>query len=259
MLTPELEESLYSARRDALRRGFGELTIEHLTLILLDNKLVKPFVESESINIAALRDNLLGLIHKKPPPPQKPKDKDKKTLPEPAPEVWCVLLRAQKAYGSVNGMHFLAETFAERRSLAAYHLKKSGIDRISILAHLAKHPSKIAEEASESEGAKGESTFTGTDWVEMARNGELEKPFGRHAEIVQLLNILMRKYKRNPLRCQNPGGKNRIGRQARRWQNRRSARFGAWFWQARTRAGRHADYAGINERYGCRHALSRRL
>ena len=67
MLTPELEESLYSARRDALRRGFGELTIEHLTLILLDNKLVKPFVESESINIAALRDNLLGLIHKKPP------------------------------------------------------------------------------------------------------------------------------------------------------------------------------------------------
>ena len=69
MLTPELEESLYSARRDALRRGFGELTIEHLTLILLDNKLVKPFVESESINIAALRDNLLGLIHKKPPLP----------------------------------------------------------------------------------------------------------------------------------------------------------------------------------------------
>ena len=205
MLTPELEESLYSARRDALRRGFGELTIEHLTLILLDNKLVKPFVESESINIAALRDNLLGLIHKKPPPPQKPKDKDKKTLPEPAPEVWCVLLRAQKAYGSVNGMHFLAETFAERRSLAAYHLKKSGIDRISILAHLAKHPSKIAEEASESEGAKGESTFTGTDWVEMARNGELEKPFGRHAEIVQLLNILMRKYKRNPLLVGKPG------------------------------------------------------
>ncbi|MGI9337657.1 MAG: AAA family ATPase [Gammaproteobacteria bacterium] len=216
MITPELGDSLYAARRDAMRRGFAELTLDHLAMVLTNDAIVRPFFETEGTDVPRLREKLLQSCLRGSPrlKAEDGKTKTKKTMPDLNDSLWALMARARKTYGHVTGLHILVESFAEGKSMTAYYLKKSGVERMAILAYLAKHPPKIDppeddddedEKKAKEEADAKEKEITKNDWVEKARSGALEKPVGRDGEVVALLRILMRKYRRNPLLVGKPG------------------------------------------------------
>lgn len=224
MITPELGDSLYAARRDAMRRGFSELTLDHLAMVLMNDAIVRPFFEVEGTDVPRLRENLLQSCLKHSPRIKagEGKTKTKKTMPDLNDALWGLMARARKTYGHITGLHILVESFTERESMTAYYLRKSGVERMAILAYLTKNPPKIDppeddededEKKAKDEDEAKEKEVVKNDWVEKARNGELERPVGRSDEIVAVLRILMRKYRRNPLLVGKPGvGKTAIVR-----------------------------------------------
>ncbi len=201
MITQELEASIHYARRDAARRGLATLTVEHLALALLENPAVRSFLSSSRADVELLRKNLSHFLRAKVPRGQQP--------PSPSEGFQRVLRRALqngKTRERITGVHVLAAIFSEPDSFAAYYMKKSGIERLTVIAHLADGGAEAETEASPAQTALGEGEGENeTEWVALARRGLLEAPFGRRAETDALMRILARKYKNNPLLVGLPG------------------------------------------------------
>ena len=203
MITQELESNIHFARRDAVRRGLATLTVEHLALVLLENSSVQSFLKNSRADVALLRKNLSHFLRAKVP------RQSGEEPPAPSEGFQRVLRRAVKhgnAREAVTGMHVVAAIFSEPDSFAAYYMKKSGIERLTVIAHLAEQTPAPADAPSAPGGIpSAPQQKEETDWVTLARNGELEAPFGRQNETSSLIRILARKYKNNALLVGKPG------------------------------------------------------
>jgi ATP-dependent Clp protease ATP-binding subunit ClpA len=193
-------------------------TVEHLTLALLENEDVAAMLKNlPRVDLDLLRKNLLGIVNRTPLIPSA--DKDKKT--EPTISVQRVLQRAVFRVKSanrieINGLDVLDSIFEEKVSKSVDFLREAGINRSDIQDYMhrrmkpVKEPVgtiayKIAERIELPLSSEAESDQYLINLNDKARAGLLELTIGRESEILQTIQILIRKQKNNPLLIGEPG------------------------------------------------------
>ena len=190
MITQELQGNINFTCQDAKLRSLESVTVEHLALVLLNDSSVRKIMKGAPVDFQGLRRDLEDFLQTRVAQSESP--------PTPTTAFHRVINRATqwfKQSGKATGAHVLAAIFAESGSFAVYSMKKNGIERLSIIAHLASPAMQDGEEDAAADN----------DWVKLAVAGVLDAPFGRRAETDLLLRILARKYKNNPLLVGEPG------------------------------------------------------
>ena len=196
MITQGLEENIRFLRADARRRRLSLITVEHLTLVLIEQNVeVREMLVDCHADVAGVKAKLNDYLASRVPVME-----GRGGEPKPSPEFQRVLQRALSRTGKkIGGTHVLAAVFAEPESSAAYYLQKYGIERLTVMSHLFRQ----SEEAGEPKRRK--TRKTDDNLVELATAGELERPLGREAETLDMVRVLSRKYKNNVLLVGEPG------------------------------------------------------
>ena len=243
MLNPTLEESFNKAIELAQSAHHEFVSLEHILLALLENKLTKEILKGCGVNIKLLKSELEDFIKNEFDSEQ---SKDSK-LPEAQnkPELTIAFQRVlqnaaiqvqSSGKNEVGIENILVAYFHETHSHALYFLKKSGLSQFDLINYIshgiekdedeedfrADYSEDDDEDASETkelaidglpkeESDEGESTkgsplksFT-INLNEQARNGELDPLVGREDVVGRAIQVLCRRTKNNPLFVGEPG------------------------------------------------------
>ena len=212
MLNKELEESLNDIFRDAYEHNYEYITLEHLLLALLDNRLSADVLRGCGANMDTLRSELQQFI--KETTPQLPDSSNVETQPTNAFQ--RVLQRAvfhvqSQGKDEVSGINVLVALFGEKDSQAVYLLNKQDISRLDVVSYIS-HGMPLDEDL-----YRDTSTDTGddsetdddaqasplskyaTNLNEQAAEGKIDPLIGRQHEMERTAQILCRRRKNNPL------------------------------------------------------------
>ena len=198
MITQELEENINFTHADARRRRLSLITVEHLTLTLIENSSARRCLSDCRADVQSLREDLSHFVDS-----QVPKAIEGES-PEPNAEFQRVIKRAAKQVRvhhreKISGAHVLAAILAEPESHAAYYLCKHGVERLAVLARANQYHDDPVSPFATKLKSKPSSLLENKNLVRLAKSGELEMPFGRECEVADIARILGRKYKNNPL------------------------------------------------------------
>ncbi len=221
MLGKELETTLNRAFQVARKNRHEFVTVEHLLLVLLDDKDAGLVLKACGADIDKLRHNLTVFLDESSPRIAKNDDRDT----QPSAGFQRVLQRAvfhvqSSGRDEVTGANALVAIFGERESQAMYLLDRqriSRLDAVNFIVHgIAKAPLE-EEPAVETSGGQpqqahqpaqqGKSAleaFT-INLNELAKEGRIDPLIGRQSEIERTLQILCRRRKNNPLFVGEPG------------------------------------------------------
>lgn len=222
MITKELEATLNRAVSEAMARRHEFLTLEHVLLALLEDRVAREVIRQCGGNISKLKRDLEDFLQNKME--QLPEGTEH--LPEQTPAFQRVLQRAYlQAQGSgqevIDGGNLLAALYQERRSHAVYVLERQGVTRLDVLRYISHGISKInagdgKDEAREDslpmQGEEEEdrlardplAAFT-VNLVERAAAGKIDPLIGREAEVTRTIQVLCRRRKNNPIYVGDPG------------------------------------------------------
>ncbi len=202
MPSKELEDTINALHLDANHRRFELITVEHLLLVLLqENRTAIKMLKECQADIEHLKIKLSEVVEKQTA------TRHTNQPVRTSIEYRDVLQRAKKQFRrlgehksnlSINGIHIIIAILDDPRSAASHYLKKYGVDRLYTLAYLA----SLSEESINEEKPKEKD---GKDLVAQARAKTLPLPINRQDDIAELINILCRKYKNNPLLVGEPG------------------------------------------------------
>jgi ATP-dependent Clp protease ATP-binding subunit ClpA len=214
MLSKDLEVTLNEAFRAAKAKRHEFMTVEHLLLALLDNKVALDVLEKVGVDVDRLRKDLSEYIESTTPliPAG---DSDRET--QPTLGFQRVLQRAvfhvqSSGRKEVTGGNVLVAIFSEQESQAVFFLKQQNVARIDVVNYIAHGISKVFGEGEsgepaaeqEGEGAGEEAQQSAleafaTNLNDQARNGRIDPLVGRDAELERVIQVLCRRRKNNPL------------------------------------------------------------
>ena len=224
MLTRELEETLNTAVKEAVKHKHEFVTLEHLLFALLDDSSAQEILFNCGAHIDELNRALIeyfdNVLEKMPA--------DLKTMPELTSTFqstinYAVLQAEGSGQSAVDGGNILAALYQAEQSYAVYLLLQQNVSRLDILNYISHGISKVDY---------GEPMFDGMDeddddnpfdmggggmprkkplesfcveLVARAAAGEIDPIVGRTAEIERTIQILCRRKKNNPLYVGEPG------------------------------------------------------
>ena len=213
MLSKELETVLNDAFRTARSRRHEFITVEHLLLALLEDAASLTVMTACSVDIDALRGDLVEFIDSTTPLLG---DEEDGRDTQPTVGFHRVLQRAvfhvqSSGKSEVTGANILVAIFSEQESQAVYFLKSQNVSRLDVVNFITHGIAKDdeSEEGPRSEGEFGEEepaeaseapldTYA-TDLNEEAKSGQIDPLIGRLAEVERVAQILARRRKNNPL------------------------------------------------------------
>ena len=219
MITKELENTLRNAVKEASDRRHEYVTLEHLLLALLSDRVARDVIYHCGGNLDALRKELeeffgehTELINT---------HNDDSDLPQQTVMFQRVLqyaLLQAEASGQkeVNGGGLLAALFQARGSHAVYLLEKQGIKRLAVLRYISHGISAVDEGPAGDFGSDAEAdgdappvsdplrSFT-VNLIERAEAGDIDPLIGRTSELQRTIQILCRRRKNNPVYVGEPG------------------------------------------------------
>ena len=213
MLSKDLETTLNSAFKDARRKRHEFMTVEHLLLALLDNKVASNVLLSCDCNIEHLRNELSEFIDS-----TTPLFSESKTATETQPTLGFqrVLQRAvfhvqSSGKTEVTGANVLVAIFSEQETQAVYYLRQLNIGRIDVVNFITHGISKNFDRNNEElnneqrdEAAASESSASplhnfSLNLNEQAKSGNIDPLIGREDEVARVIQVLSRRRKNNPL------------------------------------------------------------
>ncbi len=220
MIAQELEVSLHMAFVEARQQRHEFITVEHLSLALLDNPSASEVLKACSANIDDLRKSLTQFIADNTPQVAGTEDVDT----QPTLGFQRVIQRAimhVQSTGSgkkeVTGANVLVAIFGEKDSHAVYYLHQQGVTRLDVVNFIAHgirksdppETGKTDADGLPEEGAPaaaGERTekaspleqFT-VNLNQQAKEGKIDPLIGREYEVERTIQILCRRRKNNPL------------------------------------------------------------
>lgn len=219
MITKELENTLRNAVKEASDRHHEYVTLEHLLLALLSDRVARDVIYHCGGNLETLRKELEEFFgeHTELVNAQN----DDSELPQQTVMFQRVLqyalLQAQASgQKEVNGGGLLAALFQARGSHAVYLLEKQGIKRLTVLRYISHGISTVDEGAAGDFGIDADAdtdappvsdplkSFT-VDLLERAAAGDIDPLIGRTAELQRTIQILCRRRKNNPVYVGEPG------------------------------------------------------
>lgn len=220
MLTKELQRTLQYALTLTLDRRHECLTLEHLLLALLGDKVASNILRHCGANLKDLETQLEDFLAENC---QFIADEDYES-PEQTPAFTRVLeysIRQAQGAGKyeIDGGNILASLYQENHSHAVYLLKKQGVTRLDILNYISHGVSKVSEspEPIISTGERDEDdeersptldkpleSFT-SNLVAKAAKGLIDPLIGRDNELSRTIQVLCRRRKNNPVYVGDPG------------------------------------------------------
>lgn len=226
MLSDELKETINAAIEDTQRRRHEYLTLEHLTLALLEDKSAIGVLEGCGGDIDSIRADLEEFL-----------DETMETIPE-EDDLTChqtigvgrvlrrAVLHVQGAgKREVTGENILVAIFAEPESNAVHILGTHGITRRDITLFISHgigrgsggSTSLVRRAPGADPGAGGAEGGESGDLADdplaaysvdlkaKAEAGRIEPLIGRNTEVTRLIQVLCRRRKNNPVLVGEPG------------------------------------------------------
>jgi ATP-dependent Clp protease ATP-binding subunit ClpB len=206
--TTKVREALETAQNVARRHGQQQIDVEHVLFALLKDSqgLVPNLFSKMGAGTAPLTARLEEAINAKPRLSGNV-EMDKIYI---SSELANVFVRAEDAakemkdeYVSVE--HVVLAVLKAPDSQCAKMLKDAGVDEKGFLAALRAVRGNQRVTSADPEQQFEALKKYGTDLVEMARQGKLDPVIGRDSEIRDVIRILSRKTKNNPVLIGEPG------------------------------------------------------
>jgi ATP-dependent Clp protease ATP-binding subunit ClpA len=212
MFEPDLEWTLHAAHREAENRRHEFVCVEHLFYALLHNRSAQAIIRICGGSVSELKTVTLEYLDSKMP--SVPQERDYNLQPGVGYErilSRAILHQRMSSADVVTAGDLLAAVLTETESHAAYFLKQQGVSRLDILECIAHGVPE--EESSDSasddpdaankakdKNKKGDPLGEYTiDLLKRAENGLIDPLIGRTTEIDQIVHILCRRNKNNPL------------------------------------------------------------
>jgi len=198
-LSPELQNAVGNAVKNAFKRGHDFAGLEHLLDVFLQEKPIAKFLKGCGADIVEIRQDVDRFLEEH----TTSKKKNKDTSPGLTLAMQRVLTRAalhcqSSGKEEISWGSALVAMFSEEESWAVYALEKSGINRSRIIENLTE-----ADYGNDSEEAQsGQETALDKytrDLNFAAKQGEIDPLVGRVQELDRILHILARRRKNNPL------------------------------------------------------------
>lgn len=215
MLTAELEKAINNAANEAIRRRHEYLTLEHLLLALLDDKVGKDVITKCGGKPNAMKKELITFMEETY---ESMNDSSEYVLSQTASyeRVFqrAVIQASSSGQANIDAGNILAAFFDEKRSYATYLLESHGISRLDILSYIShgitKNNNGVSAEygGSPVHGNGGEDGVEEqisaieafcTNLIEKAANKQIDHLVGREKEVNRVIQILARRRKNNPL------------------------------------------------------------
>lgn len=214
MLSKELEQVLNEAFRTARARRHEFITVEHLLLALLDDSASLTVLQACTVDIDALRGDLIEFIDSTTP--LLGEEEDGRDT-QPTLGFQRVLQRAvfhvqSSGKREVTGANLLVAIFSEQESQAVYFLKSQDVSRLDVVNFITHGIAKddddddvempgqsAVDPDEEAEAAESPLDTYATNLNEEAEEGHIDPLIGRIAEVERVAQILARRRKNNPL------------------------------------------------------------
>jgi ATP-dependent Clp protease ATP-binding subunit ClpA len=212
MLNKDLEQTLNEAFVYARQNRHEFMTVEHLLLMLLDNRAASEALKACGAKVDTLRGELTEFVNETTPLIADDDSADRET--QPTLGFQRVLQRAvfhvqSSGKGEVTGANVLVAIFSEQESQAVYILKKSDVTRLDVVNFISHgvskaddddaHPEEIAEDAGEGEENQSMLSKYASNLNVAAKEGKIDPLIGRDSEVERSIQILCRRRKNNPL------------------------------------------------------------
>lgn len=218
MLDKELEYTLNLAFKEARSKRHEFVTVEHLTIALLENSSATEVLKACGANINRLRNNLNEFVDRTTPIiPNHIHDRDT----QPTLGFQRVLQRAvfhvqSSGKTEVTGANVLAAIFSEQESQSVYLIRQENVSRLDVINYISHGTTKPrmpreggdqfggghymdeGEGLQEEGGASPLEQFT-TNLNARAKMGMIDPLIGREDEIERTIQILCRRRKNNAL------------------------------------------------------------
>ena len=204
MITPELNEILIHAMEEVKKRHHEYLTLEHLLFSLTFDAQCQMIFYEASIDLDVLRQTVGDYL-----------EKEIERLPEaliyePIQTVAFRRVIESMMYHVENSGKreadqgdLLAALFEEEDSYGVMILKGMGLSRLMILEMI----SDGQDTGGKKRGKEKESYLSKytVELVDQAKNGKIDAMVGRQKELEQMMQILCRRKKNNPILVGEPG------------------------------------------------------
>jgi len=213
MLNKQLERLLQTAFKGARQQRYEFMTIEHLLLVLLDDKSVAEILRACGTNLRVLRQDLSKFLEETTPKFSLKIQADT----QPTLGFQRVLQRAlfhiqSSGKKEVTAANILVAIFSERESQAVYFLDQQDVTRLDVVNYISHGISKVdnnnkefspaheeEEEGSQPSVRKNPLEVYTINLNEQAQKGKIDPLIGRESEIERAMQILCRRLKNNPL------------------------------------------------------------
>jgi len=207
--TKKAQEVLKSAQGEAVRRSHQQVDAEHLlfALLSLPEGLVSSLLQRMGISIPALTSRVEEALAKRPAVSGDVEvgkiyvTQDFNALIVKAGDY---AKRLNDEYLSVEHL-LLAMTAVSKKSGVGKLLHEAGVNTKTFLEALKDVRGNQRVTSNNPEGQYEALTKYGSDLVELARSGKLDPVIGRDTEIRDVVRILSRKTKNNPVLIGEPG------------------------------------------------------
>ncbi len=197
-------EAVQNCEKVAAEYGNQEIDQEHLiySLISLEDSLITKLIEKMEIQAQLFSNRVLQLIEKRP--------KVQGGSPYISQSLNSVLVSAEdeaKRMGDeyVSVEHLFLQLIGKPNKEVANLFKEMGITREKFLEALQSVRGNVKVTSDNPEGTYDALAKYGQDLVERAREQKLDPVIGRDAEIRNVIRILSRKTKNNPVLIGEPG------------------------------------------------------
>jgi ATP-dependent Clp protease ATP-binding subunit ClpB len=208
-MTESLQNAIVSAQTLAVQHNHQEVDDLHLFLALLgqDNNLAATLLSGMDININQLKEDLTASLSKKPQVSGSGVEHGKLYITS---SLQKVLAQAEKEMGlfedeflSVEHVLLAAIDTASSESGAA--MKRLGLSRVNLLSRIKEVRGNQRVTSQNPEATYEVLKKYGRDLVEEVRAGKVDPVIGRDGEIRNVIRILSRKTKNNPVLIGEPG------------------------------------------------------
>jgi ATP-dependent Clp protease ATP-binding subunit ClpB len=208
-MTQRAQQALAAANAEAIRRHQQQVDGEHLFLALLDQEdgLVARLLERLQVSVPSLRSRVVEELERRPKisgDTEAGKIYITQALNELLVKAQDQAKRLKDEYVSVEHL-LLAMVEMSRRAPLSRLLAEFGVDAKGVLSVLKEVRGNQRVTTDNPEGQYEALQKYGQDLVAMARAGKLDPVIGRDTEIRDVISILSRKTKNNPVLIGEPG------------------------------------------------------
>ena len=208
-MTQRAQLAIQAARADAIGLGHQQVDVEHLLLALIDQEdgLVPRLLERVHVSVPALRSRVKEELERRPKisgDTEEGKIYVTQALNELLVKADEQAKRLKDEYVSVEHL-LLGMLDLGRRAPAGRLLAEVGVDAKGLLVALKEVRGNQRVTSDNPEGQYEALKKYGSDLVDLARAGKLDPVIGRDTEIRDVIRILSRKTKNNPVLIGEPG------------------------------------------------------